>query len=53
MVKQETKVFIGTWVSKKTRVDLKIACAKLDLTQGDVIGLLIENWVNKNHVKNG
>jgi len=53
MAKGESKVFIGTWVDKKTRVELKIACAKLNLNQGDVIGLLIDKWVDKNHVKNG
>ena len=47
------KVFIGTWVDNQTRVDLKIACAKLNTTQGDIIDLLIQKWLKEKHVKNG
>ena len=47
------KVFVGTWVDKKTRIDFKMKCAELELNQGDVIDLLIINWLNKNHIKNG
>ncbi len=39
------KVFVGTWVDKKTRIDFKMKCAELELNQGDGIDLLIINWV--------
>tara|TARA_B110000483_G_C17995742_1_gene465297 strand:- start:91 stop:249 length:159 start_codon:yes stop_codon:yes gene_type:complete len=48
-----SKVFVGTWVDKKTRIDFKMKCAELELNQGDVIDLLIINWLNKKHIKNG
>lgn len=44
------KVFIGTWVSDETRKRLKIACAVHDVNQGDVIDLLILQWLNKPHI---
>ncbi len=28
------KVFVGTWVDKKTRIDFKMKCAELELNQG-------------------
>tara|TARA_R110000803_G_scaffold65698_1_gene126832 strand:+ start:903 stop:1058 length:156 start_codon:yes stop_codon:yes gene_type:complete len=48
-----SKVFVGTWVDKKTRIDFKMKCAELELNQGDVIDLLIMKWLNKKHIKNG
>jgi len=47
------KVFVGTWIDKKTRLDLKIACAKHDVYQGDIIELLIRKWLNEKHINNG
>jgi hypothetical protein len=47
-----SKVFIGAWVSKETRSELKSVCAKKTIYQGDVIELLILNWLKKPHVKN-
>lgn len=43
----EKKVFIGTWVSKSTRVGLKMKCAELGINQQDVIDLLLINWLKK------
>ena len=51
--KHMSKVFVGTWVDKKTRIDFKMKCAELELNQGDVIDLLIINWLNKKHIKDG
>ena len=45
------KVFIGTWVSDETRRNLKAKCAERNLYQGDVIELLIKNWLNEDHIK--
>jgi hypothetical protein len=45
------KVFIGGWVSSDTRKKFKIACAVHDINQGDVIDLLLMNWINKPHVQ--
>ena len=45
------KVFVGAWISKDTRVRLKVACAILNVNQEDVIDLLILKWLNSPHVK--
>ena len=45
------KVFVGTWLSKEARTELKIACAKHNVYQGDIIELLILKWLNEKHVK--
>jgi hypothetical protein len=45
------KVFIGTWVDKSTRLRLKTKCAERNIYQGDVIGLLIEQWLERDHIK--
>jgi hypothetical protein len=47
-----SKVFIGTWVSKETRSKMKSTCAQNNIYQGDVIELLILNWLKKPHIKN-
>tara|TARA_R110002012_G_scaffold321558_1_gene549843 strand:- start:3360 stop:3521 length:162 start_codon:yes stop_codon:yes gene_type:complete len=52
MATTESKVFIGTWVSKEAKIKLKMACAKHDIFQGDVIEQLILNWIEKPHIKN-
>tara|TARA_R110000803_G_scaffold82089_1_gene148094 strand:+ start:269 stop:418 length:150 start_codon:yes stop_codon:yes gene_type:complete len=46
------KVFVGTWVNKKTRIDFKMKCAKLEVNQGDVMDLLMIKWLNQKHIKN-
>jgi hypothetical protein len=46
------KVFVGTWVEKQTRIKFKMKCAELDLNQGDVMDFLVQNWLNKKHIKN-
>ena len=45
------KVYVGTWLSKEARSKFKIACAKNDVYQGDVIELLILKWLNEKHIK--
>ena len=45
------KVFLGNWVSENTRKRLKIACATHNVNQGDVVDLLINNWLNEPHIK--
>ena len=44
------KVFVGLWVSDNTRRRLKMACAALDVNQGDVMDLLLQKWLDKPHV---
>ena len=41
------KTFVGTWISKEARTRLKIACAKEDVYQGDIIELLILKWLKE------
>lgn len=48
----ESKVFIGTWVSKEARKKMKMTCAENNIYQGDVIEFLILNWLNKPHIIN-
>lgn len=45
------KVFIGCWVNETTRRKFKAACALHNVHQGDVMGLLLENWMARPHVK--
>jgi len=45
------EVFLGTWVSDKTRKKFKIACAVHNVNQGDVMELLLEKWLNSPHIK--
>jgi len=47
-----SKVFVGTWVEKETRIKFKMKCAELGINQGDVIDLLVIKWLNKKHIKN-
>ncbi len=45
------KVFVGTWISKEARIELKVACAKHSVNQGEIIELLILKWLDQKHVK--
>jgi len=47
------KVFVGTWISKDARINLKVACARHSVNQGDIIELLILKWLKEKHVKDG
>ena len=46
------KAFIGTWITKETRVQLKIACARRNIYQSDIIELLISKWLKEKHIEN-
>jgi hypothetical protein len=42
-----SKVFVGTWVDSSTRRRFKMKCAELDIPQGDVMDLLMINWLDR------
>jgi|TARA_R110000782_G_C14753381_1_gene407431 hypothetical protein len=44
------KVFIGAWINEKTRKQFKVACAVHEVTQEDIIDLLIAKWVKEPHI---
>jgi len=48
-----SKVFVGTWIGKETRIRLKMKCAELEINQGDVIDLLILKWLDKQNIRDG
>ncbi len=45
------KVFVGCWISEDVRKRLKIACVLHNVSQGDVMELLLEHWLKKAHIK--
>ncbi len=45
------KVFVGLWVAENTRTRLKIACAIHNVNQGDVMDLLLMQWLKKPHIE--
>ena len=46
-----TKVFVGLWISEKTRKRFKVACAVHNVNQGDVMDLLLQKWLDKPHIE--
>lgn len=48
----EGKVFVGLWVDSDTRKRFKVACAAMDVNQGDVMDLLLQKWLDKPHIEN-
>jgi len=47
-----SKVFVGLWVDKQSRIKFKMKCAELEINQGDVMDILLNKWLNEKHIKN-
>ena len=45
------KAFVGLWINEATRRKFKAACALHNINQGDVMDLLLQNWLKKPQVQ--
>ena len=46
-----SKAFVGLWIDERLRKKLKITCVVHNITQSDVMELLLIKWLKEPHVE--